>query len=239
MATWQSIREETLLLLDLPVDLTEGDVVDLINIKLKREIDALVTELWPDELLRKTSSFTITPSTTEILLSDFGLTSANILAPWSFSVDFQDGVSADEKMMEHIDYLAWIQGNNIRSGNTRSLFSWTYSPDQKIYLASWPSGTQEWLGYLYYYARPAALTDLGEPEIPYQHHSYFAPKVALEFPQFFQGERQLLLPALAAQVAEKRKRLFNNRSIARKNYQLKIRSRRSARSVIWPGYQES
>jgi hypothetical protein len=236
MATYSELKEEILLSLDLPSAMV-GDVSDLVSLKMYRVVESLCAELSPLQLIKRTGSVTIDSSTTSIPL---GATGFDILDEYAKVIVFQiDKNTTDDhppETYEYLPYQSWLMQNTARAGNLRTAITFTINPDFEVEIRDYPSGDDEWSCWLYYLARPTAITSNGIPEIPILHHGIIVTGTVLEFPQYFQGDRQALLAMQMAKYEQQRRQLLRDRDISQSQLLMRLSPSiaSTTRDGIWP-----
>lgn len=236
LATYAELRQEILLTLDVPPDMDEGDVRDLVEIKLKRKLDELVAKVLPTSLLVESAPVTVTSATTSIALGVGGFEVTNFARAFGVRVDMNTSDTEEAGFSKYVPYEAWLALNSLDAGNLRPAGSFTIKPDDSVVLRSWPS-SGSWTVTLLYFKQTAAITDGGSPELPVYHHGILASAVVLEFPHMFQGDRAALLAIQKGNYEEQLRNLLADRDIAHSSIQLRLSAKLAPRAMgvsMWP-----
>lgn len=218
MSTYGELASEVLGMLDQPLD-TTGDVLTQVQNKLFRVTQSLLAQLRPPVMLVEASCLAISSANTYINLgaTSPGFSVTNLAKLFILSVDEKQTSTRNDYAWTEKEFTTWKRIKNSVDGDNRTGNLWTYDPaNSKFYLSRWPSGTSTWDVYLSYYKTPAAYSDSGTPEIPAEHHSIIVYGTALEFLQYFQGDRGSLLGVISRKYADAYDALFADQMVANK-----------------------
>jgi hypothetical protein len=201
MSTYGELTTEVLGVLDQPLT-TTGDVLTNVQAALKRLTDRLVVDLRPDTMLETSITVTVTDSTTSIPLDPTGFTITNIDIPFTLLVNTTPSTSTEFPAWRFKAYRSWLRAENTLRGSGLEANTWTQAPDGSILLYPWPESGATYEAKLTYYKKTAAFNSSNSPELPEMHQGTLVYGAALQFPQFFQGDRQFLLPVVSKQFTE-------------------------------------
>lgn len=210
--TYSDIRDEILLTLRVPTDMV-GDTRSLVDLKMKRVVDFLVRKYKPAELLKTAGPFAVTSATTSVSISTDLSVDTDTDLGWIHAVALDKDQSGDgtPKAQRKVDYAGWIQLDSECAGNQRPEDSYTVDDSYNIILRRWPQTSQNWDLYLYYFEQTAAISDSGEPPLPPYHHDAVVAGVVVEFPHFFQGNRESVLRYYNSMYEKKQSLLLRSR----------------------------
>lgn len=233
MATYAELREEVLRTLEVPVAMT-GSLRSLVDIRLYRAVEHLVSLVKPVELLTQSSGVTIDSTTTSITLTDFGIT--DLAIPVMLTIDTDTTDEHDPEVYEFVSYQAWIRNVSASSGSSRKCYTFTLDPSNSVIIESWPDGTAQWTAYLWYYKQPDAISDSGEPPFPVLNHGIVATKTILAFPHRFLGERKALYQFLQQEYQAQLSALLKSRqaNFANLKFRASEKLTRGHTWGIWP-----
>lgn len=236
MATYKNLRDEIMLTLDIPTDMS-GRMRDLIDLKMMRVLERILDKYKPNEMITKTSAVTVTKTTTEIsIATDFGVSSyARILG---VAVDKDTTDTLEEEWWEPIEYVSWVKLNNALGGNIRKNRTFTVDPSENVILRRWPSTTaNDWDVFLWYYRVPDAITDSGEPPLPKLLHGIISVQTLLSFPQYFQGEKKSLFLELKDESRDYEQRLLKSRLFDLTLRPSALLAKPSTSTSLWPEHR--
>lgn len=230
------IKDTILLTLDLPTGMV-GDISDLIDFKIQEIANEIIGDLKPKELLVKVGPVAITNGDDEIPVGVGGFAVTDMVAPYAITLgiytDYAD--NRDEKFLGYLSYESWIQLNSYKLGNDRPTNSFTIDLDNNIILGEYPSGTDSWDVYFWYYREITAYSSSAIPEIPIYYRGVITTGVVLEFPQFFKTpERLAMYSQLKARNQDLKDKLRTFKSRDKKFMRIKSRTGRGSSNSIWP-----
>lgn len=240
MATYATLREHILLALDIDPATTNDDTVDLVNHRMKQVVDRLVTALNPTELLVEKMK-NVTSATTSIPLNTSGFLCTDLAEVFAITVDDKTTATRNDVVWTPTSREQWIMSRSLGYGDERLKGTWTQDGFDNFYLSEWPQGSSTWDVYLHYYKQTAAVTDLGEPELPVRYHQdLVVGGTVLGFPQRFQGDRQATLLMFQKEYQDALDSLLKGRKALSQDLQLKTRNQFTTRGIVnWPGFQTS
>lgn len=220
MSTYAELATEVLGMLDQPLT-TTGDVLTQVQTKLHRINRNIIAELRPDSMLIEVSVAGVTSSATYLNLgaTSPGFSVTDLAQFFQLSVDDNTSSDRNDFAWEFREWTTWLRYRSALDGNRRqdNLNIWTYdSVNSKFYLGQWPQSTDTWDVYLNYYKNVAVYADGTTPEVPEDHHGVIVYGTALEFPQYFQGDRNSLIPLLSRKYADAYNALFRDTMIVGK-----------------------
>jgi hypothetical protein len=236
MATYSELREEILYTLDVPPAMT-GDVRSLVDIKMAGLVERLVSEIMPLQLITRAGPVVLTSATTSVPMGAAGFdcltTYAQVI---TFTIDKDTTDETPPEVYEYVPYQTWLTQNSVRAGDNRGGAQFTINPSLEVEIKNWPDGSDTWSSYLWYLSRPAAVSDLLEPELPPLKQRIVVPGVAVQFPHLFQGDRQTLLFQQQKQFDDLYRELLRNRDIALRQLALRLSPTNAvpSRSFFWP-----
>lgn len=210
MATYAEIRKFIKLALDVDPAMTNDQTTDLIDFHISRVLLEVLSLVRPMEVFSESLPVTVDSTTTEIdIATDFSVTSYAAIHGVSVDTDFAETGIRKDLMWTPVSYPQWI-GRDLDDEYRK----WTQTPDGEVILSSWPEDAYTWNVYLWYYRLPAAITDLGVPEIPAEFHlSTLVPGVVLAFPHRFTGSREQLLAMYSKMYGDGLAAIMRNRKV--------------------------
>ena len=206
MATWLQLTQQVFSNLDLPLE-TTGDIKTAVQTNLQLTFEQIINDYSPRELLVRTSAFSVTSATTSINLGVGGFAVTNLARIVGLGIDFLDTTPTEDEWIEEVSWITWKKQNNVAGGNTRRQLTWTFSNDDKFYLATLPTGSVTWNAYLYYQRTPTTFAEGSSPEIAAPHHRTIAVGATTYFPHFFQEDRRDLFLKFQREYNQGLKRL--------------------------------
>ncbi len=240
MTTWLDIRQEILGMLDVNVDATTtSDVRNQVDRKLARFRDWIYRKKPPAVLFVSTSEKSILSTTTylSILEADSGdnpgWALTDYLRPLGLVLSVESGEEGEE--FDFVEWRTWLRLKSSIAGNQRLAYCYTIDYQGRIYLRDYPGAGTTWYATFHYQKTPAAITDVGEPEIELGHESIFVFGVARQFPNFFESDdKTVSLGFVEKQYQELMKEYLRDRGITKKDSRSRpaIRNRRTG-SIFW------
>lgn len=238
MATYADIRKFIKLALDIDPAVTNDQTTDLIDFHIQRVLNDLLVLVRPMEVFVESSPVSVTSATTSIAQGVGGFGVTDLFSVHGISVDQEFAITGERKdyMWTPVSYTQWI-GRDFEEEQGK----WTVDPSADYYLSQWPADGETWKVYLWYYKQPAAITDLGVPEIPQEYHlSTIVPGVILGFPHRFTGSRQELLVMYSKMYTDGIAAMMRNRKVkSLKNLFRPIGAGRVGQANVLPDWQTS
>lgn len=227
MSTWQELREEVLTHLDVRINAsTDDDIRNAVDIKMRHVRDRLFNLRIPDALLVPSSTVTLDENTEHIKIVGAAATNQPSFTLTDFRKGYAlmitEGADAEPREWSFVRYGTWIREQSAIAGDQRYNRSYTIDYQNFIYLKTWPSTGETWTAQLYYMKEPAAITDLGEPEIGKQHEELLVLETVLGFPnRFISEERLALYASIKEDVRQLRSQYMSDSPLGRKNSRMK------------------
>lgn len=233
MYTWAELKTQTLYRLDLP-STTTGDVAAAVEVALQNKLIDIANEFDIRELFVETSSVSLTyPDTTLSVSSDFSVTDLHRLD--SVGVNPDPTVSTNEwETWDEVSWSAWLSQIGYKGDNRRN-HTWSLQPDEDtVSFNPGPASGVTWGVKLRYYKTIAAFNLSSYPELPAQFQKMLAVGAALEFPQYYSGDRLQLfskhVKEYQSDVARLERHFRTSKSLKRRSS--RVRFGRST-SVNW------
>lgn len=238
--TYADLREQILLALDISPDTTNDDTVDLVNLRMKQVVTKVVTDTGCVDLLTEKMK-NVNSSTTSIPLNASGFLCTDLAEVFAVSVDDKTTATRNDLVWTPCSRELWILSQSVTYGVERPALSWTQDGNGDFYLSEWPQGSATWDVYLHYYRQIAAITDLGEPEIPNNYQqAIVVGGVVMGFPHRFVGDRQMTLAVYQQEYTEALNALLKSRKVRSQDIQVKTRNTvNSTSGVNWGSWQSS
>lgn len=235
MATelWSQLRTRVFYKLDMPSN-TSGDLANAVDQALQNALIEIANDVRLRELLAETSAVNlVNPAETLNIVTDFSVTDLQeILA---VQVNTQPAVSGSEyKTWNELSYDSWVRGLAEVGGDLRPDYRWSLGPSDDIYFTSVPSSGVTWAVKIVYYKHPVAFAAGNTPEFPEEHYEVLVNGAAIEFPQYFSGEREPLFSRYAGAYVKGKERLLHDqtRRAALKRLKSRISINQSSR-LVW------
>jgi hypothetical protein len=240
MSTWQEIREEILVMLDVKKEATtSSDIRSLVDVKLKRVRDRLYNLKFPRSLLVSSSDVTVDSTTLAIKLT--GSPSAgypsfqlsNFLKLFGLTIRVSTETEGED--LEFVEWPTWIRSKSTVGGDQRPDRSFTLDYQDYFYLWDVPSSGESWLARLHYYKTPATITDGGTPEIGSPHEELLAVAVAVQFPNLFKSQERLAIYAdLRRHYGDLLKDYLRDKTSAKRQSRMRpFIKKKTEQSVLW------
>lgn len=206
--TWGDLKTQVYYKLDL-VSTTTGDVESAVEDALEETLRNIGNSMSLPGLLQETSAVNLVgPATTLSLSSDFSLTSSDFSELYVAQINTDPTSSTSEyEHWEELSFEAYIKSKTVFRHRTPDYKVVLYPNRDTLLFTTTPESGDTWGVRLFYYRPIGGFVTANEPELPEEHRSVLVNGAAIQFPQYFSGDRAPLFEKFTAQYQKDIERL--------------------------------